>query len=371
MAESQDDTDLYELLQVHPKAEAEIIKKAYRTIMQRLHPDLGGDELLARRVNKAYEILSDSDRRTAYDRHRQARLKARLRLAAAEKGQALIKLPSPDQPPPIPIDPACPILSGEGVIVADERNDRVLILAANGEIAWQFGGAAATATARLRRPRHASFTPEGHRLIVDTGTNRVLEVDAERQTLWTCESGLQAPVFAQRLPSGTTLIVEADAKRVVEIAPDGHCVWQATVPTPPMAAWRLDGGETLVSDGQHLRRLAKSGKLTGSLPPIHWFGRWRWGRRPWHGANFAVPLGRDALLIASDRVAAIDRQGRYLWQFDGLPQADIRQAYVLANGQLLVDFVHLVKRGVNQEVVLLDEGRRPLWRHYYSQHRFI
>lgn len=63
------DVDYYEVLQVHPRASQEMIKKAYRTLMGEMgaHPDLGGDEERAKVINEAYAILGDPSRRRAYD----------------------------------------------------------------------------------------------------------------------------------------------------------------------------------------------------------------------------------------------------------------------------------------------------------------
>jgi len=67
--------DYYEILQVHPRASPEIIKKAYRTLMgeMRAHPDLGGDVERAKLINEAYRVLGDEDLRRAYDRARDGR----------------------------------------------------------------------------------------------------------------------------------------------------------------------------------------------------------------------------------------------------------------------------------------------------------
>lgn len=67
-----DMTDYYELLQVHPKASPEIIKKAYRTLLLEMnnHPDHGGTTKRASDLNEAYATLSDPDRRRDYDRSR-------------------------------------------------------------------------------------------------------------------------------------------------------------------------------------------------------------------------------------------------------------------------------------------------------------
>lgn len=67
--------DYYEILQVHPRASQEMIKKAYRTLMgeMRAHPDLGGDEERAKLINEAHTVLGDPALRRAYDNARGAR----------------------------------------------------------------------------------------------------------------------------------------------------------------------------------------------------------------------------------------------------------------------------------------------------------
>jgi DnaJ domain len=62
--------NLYRLLQVQPEAPVEVIKASYRALMTTLrgHPDLGGSTELAAQLNDAYALLSDPERRAAYDR---------------------------------------------------------------------------------------------------------------------------------------------------------------------------------------------------------------------------------------------------------------------------------------------------------------
>ncbi|MNX74956.1 Chaperone protein DnaJ [compost metagenome] len=63
--------DYYEILQVHPRASALMIKKAYRTLLLAGgHPDLGGNPVETQLLTEAYEVLSNPDRRMAYDRRR-------------------------------------------------------------------------------------------------------------------------------------------------------------------------------------------------------------------------------------------------------------------------------------------------------------
>jgi len=58
----------YDVLGVSRKADQKEIKKAYRKLALRLHPDKGGDEEKFKTISKAYETLSDEKQREIYDR---------------------------------------------------------------------------------------------------------------------------------------------------------------------------------------------------------------------------------------------------------------------------------------------------------------
>ena len=63
--------DLYEILQVHPTAQPEVIQTAYRRLAQIYHPDRNPAADASARmaeINRAYEVLSDPQQRAAYDR---------------------------------------------------------------------------------------------------------------------------------------------------------------------------------------------------------------------------------------------------------------------------------------------------------------
>ncbi len=65
--------DFYEVLGVNRDASDEDIKKAYRKLAMKYHPDRNPDNAKAegqfKEAKEAYEILSDADKRAAYDRY--------------------------------------------------------------------------------------------------------------------------------------------------------------------------------------------------------------------------------------------------------------------------------------------------------------
>ncbi len=62
----------YEILGVSESADAIAIKKAYRGLVKKYHPDIykGEDrDTKFQEIQKAYDVLSDEDKRAAYDRN--------------------------------------------------------------------------------------------------------------------------------------------------------------------------------------------------------------------------------------------------------------------------------------------------------------
>ncbi len=65
--------DYYEVLGLDKSADADTIKKAYRKLAKKYHPDMNPDDKTAeekfKEVNEAYEVLSDAEKKKLYDQY--------------------------------------------------------------------------------------------------------------------------------------------------------------------------------------------------------------------------------------------------------------------------------------------------------------
>ena len=64
--------DYYEVLGVNKDADADTIKKAYRSLAKKYHPDINKSADAPEKfkeVQEAYEVLSDETKKNLYDRY--------------------------------------------------------------------------------------------------------------------------------------------------------------------------------------------------------------------------------------------------------------------------------------------------------------
>ena len=60
-------SDYYELLQIPKDADINTIKKGYKRMAMRHHPDKGGDSEMFKKIAEAYDVLSNPEKKRVYD----------------------------------------------------------------------------------------------------------------------------------------------------------------------------------------------------------------------------------------------------------------------------------------------------------------
>jgi len=63
-------TNYYDVLGVKENSDQDTIKKAYRTLAKKHHPDKGGNDETFKKVSEAYDVLGDENKRQHYDNQR-------------------------------------------------------------------------------------------------------------------------------------------------------------------------------------------------------------------------------------------------------------------------------------------------------------
>ncbi len=91
-------SNLYETLEVSPRAGAAVIKAAYRCLVQLNHPDKHAGNVAAverlAEINHAYSVLSDAQQRSSYDH-----LSGHAQPVAERRGGGVKTNVSPPAPP--------------------------------------------------------------------------------------------------------------------------------------------------------------------------------------------------------------------------------------------------------------------------------
>jgi DnaJ-class molecular chaperone len=85
--------DYYAILDVSSSATTTEIKKSYRRLARKHHPDLNQDarDTQIKRLNEAYEVLRDPKKRAAYDAQRREKQQQAEAMAAFKRRQQQVK----------------------------------------------------------------------------------------------------------------------------------------------------------------------------------------------------------------------------------------------------------------------------------------
>jgi len=145
-------------------------------------------------------------------------------------------------------------LPNHDILITDQGNNRIIEVNLQKQIVWSYGPASGPGA--LNAPNSAELLPNGHILIADELNNRAIEITRAGNIVWSDSAGLSVVAFASRLPNGNTLITDSGHSRIVEVTASKHVVFQYftnkqansnSAPSPTNAV-RLAGGDTMIAD---------------------------------------------------------------------------------------------------------------------------
>lgn len=220
------------------------------------------------------------------------------------------------------------------LLVSDHgmRGEVVAMLWPSGKELW---------TIPNKRGHDVQPLPGGGVLFTVGADHKVVEVDANRQEVWTCCDGLEHPLAAQRLANGNTLIADARAGRVIEVDRAKNVVWEYK--SPDIAnmrmrnAHRTDKDTTLIAVEAEAKLIEvdRAGKIV-----------WQWQapegnkRRMYMGLRLA---NGNTIMPLNDpgEVVEVDPAGKVVRSIGG-KSMDIRMVWAsgltqLPNGNLLIN----------------------------------
>lgn len=130
-------------------------------------------------------------------------------------------------------------LENGNVLVACSDSDRVVEIAPDGRLVWNFQIEG--------RPTTAQRLSSGHTIINLQNAGKVVEVD-QQGNIVELVKGLDRSHTAQQLDNGNVLVTEMRLNRVDEYDLNGNIVWTHGGLKNPAQAQRLSNGNTLIAD---------------------------------------------------------------------------------------------------------------------------
>ena len=262
------------------------------------------------------------------------------------------------------------------VLIADHKNNRLLIVDPQGRIRWQFpqpGDLAKGQTFPV--PDDAFFTPDGKQIVAteeDASVISVIGIATRRIVYrygvpWQPGSGdnhVSNPDDAMMLPSGSLITADIKNCRVLLIRPPthhpqrvigqaGYGCWHSPPATwgSPNGAFPMTNGKYLVTEinGDWVNALRLSGHVSWSANPP---------RVAYPSDSNEIYPGRYLTVDYSTagQVVEFNAAGQLLWRFGGLDHPSL--ALPLPNGDILVndDF--------NDRVIVIDPvTNRIVWQY--------
>jgi CRP-like cAMP-binding protein len=117
-------------------------------------------------------------------------------------------------------------LEGKNLLCCDAAADTIYLFEPNGQVLRSVNSITGLS---LNRPRYVQVLDNGHWLIADTGNNRVIEINAKNEVVWSYAGSpdmpLKAPDFCQRLADGRTVIFFGPQQDLLCLEADQQLEW--------------------------------------------------------------------------------------------------------------------------------------------------
>ena len=294
-------------------------------------------------------------------------------------GQRAVARPAarPRQPAPHS-DPAA--LPGD-ILIADHRNNRLLIVDPQGRVRWQFPAPGDLARGQtFLVPDDAFFSPDGQDIVAteeDDAVISIINIATHRITYrygtpgvpGSAANHLSNPDDAMLLPGGALLTADIKNCRVLLVRPPAHQQFRVIGQTTgfcwhsppqhfgsPNGAFPMTSGQYLVTEinGDWVNAMSLSGHVAWSANPP--------GVSYPSDTNEVYP-GRylTADYSTPGQVVEFTATGRLLWRFGGLNHPSL--ALPLPNGDILVNDDY------NDRVIVIDPvTNRIVWQYGHTGH---
>jgi hypothetical protein len=127
------------------------------------------------------------------------------------------------------------------VLCTDYKGNRVAILAANGDIEWEFPA---------KTPQDCWLLPNGN--VLFSQITGAVEVTMDKKVVWEYKAPPKALVHScQPLPDGTVLVAECVTGRIVLVGREGEVLKEMPVQSSPKVAAHQFRGARRTSDGHY------------------------------------------------------------------------------------------------------------------------
>jgi hypothetical protein len=282
-------------------------------------------------------------------------------------------------------------LGRQHILIADQFNNRVVEIAASGEIVWHFGRGPNDISPRsIVGVNDAERIGDNLTLMAGTGAppgteplcpngcadNRVMIVNRDGHIVWqyghfgATGSGpdtLNTPVQATYLPDRHVLISDQANARIIEVTPSKKIVWQFGITgdnalgpntlNQPNAAELLENGHILISDLNNNRAIEVTHTTPSSI--VRTFT----AHGTLSGVAFASRLSNGHTLITdsnNNRIVEVDEGDNIVWQYVTNAQANSNANPLPTRAVRLRNGTTLISDQFNDRVLIVDKTGKTL-----------